>query len=241
MTIKLTIIVHLQKKKCPPGQKRRSETADMREFARGSPSSLSPSPVVGVFSVFWMIFSTHTHDSTFKDAFLWDLQKFSCHFHSPCVRDQKKDLQSGSCTYKIVRIWIHIINLQKCFLCINWIFDIVFVFFPQEVFVKPRSIKYPVWLSFLFVFHLQDIGNHSGEKSTAVENRLKFKIFNKRKKTKTNDNWQMAQNIKCKSIIHTNITNQQIRFPEKKYQLNLQWTRQKLLRVFWQVDFPLRG
>ena len=75
---------------------------------------------------------------------------------------------------------------------INLIFDIVFVFFPQEVFVKPRSIKYPVWLSFLFVFHLQDIGNHSGEKSTAVENRLKFKILNKRQKQRqmTNDKWR---------------------------------------------------
>ena len=141
---------------------------------------------------FEWFFTTHTLDSTFQDAFLWYLQKFSCHFHSPCVRDQKKDLQSGSCIYKIVKIWIHIFNLQKCFLCINLIFDIVFVFFPQEVFVKPRSIKYPVWLSFLFVFHLQDIGNHSGEKSTAVENRLKFKILNKRQKQKqmTNDKWR---------------------------------------------------
>ena len=131
-----------------------------------------------------------------------------------------------------LQIWTHIFNLQKNLLCINYIFDI-FCIFSQELFVKPKSIKYPVWLSFLFAFYLQDIGNHSGEKSTAVENRLKFKIFNKRKKTKANDNWQMAQNIKCKSIIHANITNQQIGFPEKKYQLNLQWTRQKLLSGFF--------
>ena len=32
-----------------PGQKRRSDTADMREFARGSPSSLSPSPELQIY------------------------------------------------------------------------------------------------------------------------------------------------------------------------------------------------
>ena len=33
----------------PPGQKSRSDTADKRELASGSPSSLSPSPEVNVF------------------------------------------------------------------------------------------------------------------------------------------------------------------------------------------------
>ena len=45
-------ILYTKKSDHVPGQKRRSETADMREFARGSPSSLSPSPVVGALSVF---------------------------------------------------------------------------------------------------------------------------------------------------------------------------------------------
>ena len=133
-----------------------------------------------------------------------------------------------------LQIWTHIFNLQKNLLCINYIFDIFCIFFSKVICKTKKYQVSSVVIISVFVFYLQDIGNHSSEKSTAVENRLKFKIFNKRrKKTKTNDNWQMAQNIKCKSIIPANITNQQIGFPEKKYQLNLQWTRQKLLSGFF--------
>ena len=102
-----------------------------------------------------------------------------------------------------LQIWTHIFNLQKNLLCINYIFDIFCIFF-QELFVKPKSIKYPVWLSFLFAFYLQDIGNHSGEKSTAVENRLKFKNL---KLTKDKKQRQMTNGAK-KIQMHNKPSNQ---------------------------------
>ena len=67
----------------------------------------------------------------------------------------------------------------------------VCIFSPRDI-CKTKKYQISSVVIISVRIHLQDIGNHSGEKSTAVENRLKFKILNKRQKQRqmTNDKWR---------------------------------------------------